>query len=181
LYSKLDLNKVAFHFETLNIRAYLLDFIEELAFDYQKDGVVFTLEADRDDLYWVIADRNHLKRVFSNIVGNSLKYLDKENKEITLRIIPKTIHLIIQVQDNGAGIPEDVLPHIFTHFYKADPSRESAKGGSGLGLAIVQEIVRGHRGTVWAESTLGKGTTISFTLHRKRKNAGDQSEKHIDY
>lgn len=179
LYSKLDLNKVSFHFETINIRAYLLDFIEELTFDYQKNGVTFALEAEADDPYLVNADRDQLKRVLTNIVGNSLKYLDKENKTITLSIIPKTNHLIIQIKDNGSGIPEDVLPHIFTNFFKADPSRDSTKGGSGLGLAIVKEIVKGHGGAVWAESTLGEGTTISFTLIRK--NEGEQSEEHTHY
>ncbi|MGG3575286.1 HAMP domain-containing sensor histidine kinase [Bacillus gobiensis] len=176
LYSKLDLNKITFHFETINIRAYLQDFIEELTFDYQKDGVTFALEAEANDPYLVNADRDQLKRVLINIVGNSLKYLDKENKKIKLIIIPKTNHLIIQINDNGSGIPEDVLPHIFTNFFKADPSRVSAKGGSGLGLAIVKEIVKGHGGSVWAESTMGEGTTISFTLNRK--NEGEQSEEH---
>lgn len=70
----------------------------------------------------------------------------------------------IEIQDDGPGIDQKALPHIFQRFYRADASRSSSKRGSGLGLAIVARIIADHGGRVWADSTPGKGTCIYFTL-----------------
>jgi signal transduction histidine kinase len=70
----------------------------------------------------------------------------------------------IEVRDNGAGIASAHLPRIFERFYRADAARSREEGGTGLGLAIVKHMVEGHGGTVQAQSLLGSGTTIRFTL-----------------
>jgi two-component system phosphate regulon sensor histidine kinase PhoR len=68
------------------------------------------------------------------------------------------------VRDTGTGIPAVHLPRIFERFYRVDPARSRAEGGTGLGLAIVRHMVEAHGGSVEAESSLGQGTTIRFTL-----------------
>ena len=71
---------------------------------------------------------------------------------------------LIQVIDEGAGIPAGELTRIFERFYRVDPSRSRRTGGAGLGLAIVKQLVAAQGGRVWAESEVGKGSTFSFTL-----------------
>ena len=68
------------------------------------------------------------------------------------------------VIDDGPGIPEKDLPHLFERFYRVDKGRSRETGGTGLGLSIVKHIVQLHGGTVWAESRVGEGTTMSFSL-----------------
>jgi signal transduction histidine kinase len=179
LYSKLDLHRVPFHFEEIDIMSYLLDFVEELRFDIEKDGMVVTFDAEQDASYKVIADREQLKRVTMNIIQNSLKHMDKEEKRVQIFLKERPEDVLVQIQDNGLGIPVDDLPYIFDRFYKADPSRNTATGGSGLGLAIVKRIVEEHGGEIWAESKLGEGTSIFFTL-KKSQNEDDLNEQDIN-
>jgi two-component system OmpR family sensor kinase len=68
------------------------------------------------------------------------------------------------VEDDGEGIPEEHLPHLFERFYRVDKARDRERGGSGLGLAIVKAILEAHGGEVWVESQVGKGTAFSFSL-----------------
>jgi signal transduction histidine kinase len=70
----------------------------------------------------------------------------------------------IQVMDTGSGIPPEALPRIFDRFYRVDRSRSRTSGGTGLGLAIAKHFVEAHGGTIQAESEVGKGTRIQFTL-----------------
>ena len=75
----------------------------------------------------------------------------------------------IEIRDNGSGIAEEALPHIFERFYRADASRHSSTGGSGLGLAIAAKIIQDQGGRIWAESRVGKGTSIFFTLPKEEQ------------
>lgn len=180
LYSKLDLHRVPFHFEEVDLKSYLVDYIEELRFDIEKDGVVVSFHAERDISYIVMADREQLKRVITNIVQNSLKHMNKIEERIHVSLSLKEEDVLIQVQDNGIGIPKEDLPYIFDRFYRADPSRNRATGGSGLGLAIVKRIVEEHGCEIWAESKLGEGTSIFFTL-KKSHNEDENDEQNINY
>ena len=71
---------------------------------------------------------------------------------------------VVRVEDDGEGIPEEHLPHLFERFYRVDKARDRERGGSGLGLAIVKAILEAHGGEVWVESQVGKGTAFSFSL-----------------
>ena len=72
----------------------------------------------------------------------------------------------IDISDNGCGIEKNELPYIFDRFYRGDSARNSAGGGSGIGLSIVKKIVQDHNGKVWADSVVGKGTTIHIVLDK---------------
>ncbi|MCF6409436.1 sensor histidine kinase [Pseudalkalibacillus salsuginis] len=174
-YSKLDLNRLPYDFEELDIRLFLLDLKEELAFDLEQDGVELSFQADNDRTYHVLADREKIKRVVANIINNSLKYMDKPDKCITIRLNEEQNQVMVQIVDNGSGIPDNALPYIFDRFYRAEPSRNTSSGGSGLGLAIVKRIIEDHKGEVWAESKIGEGTGIHFTLPKvKGKEAKNE-------
>lgn len=111
----------------------------------------------------VFADRVKLTQVFENLVDNALKYTPGRST-ITISIEWKSREMLVRVVDNGPGIPAVDLPHIFERFYRVDKGRSREKGGTGLGLSIVKHIVQLHGGRVWAESTPGQGTAVSFTL-----------------
>ena len=114
-----------------------------------------------EDIPPVPADEEKLRQVLSNLLVNSLKFTSVEGA-ITMSAHTEGGSAIVSVTDNGAGIPEVHLPHIFERFYKVDRSRRD--GGTGLGLAIVKHIVQAHGGEIWVESREGGGSTFSFRL-----------------
>lgn len=173
LFSKLDLKRLPFQLEPVDLTAYLRDCVEQLQVDPQMDGTDVTLSINDDRPVTVIADREKLRRVIMNIVDNSLKYMEKNPKEIHITLSENNDEATVHIKDNGPGIESAALPHIFDRFYRADPSRNSSTGGSGIGLAIVKQIVEGQGGKVWAESVLGEGTGIYFTLP-KTKSGGER-------
>jgi two-component system phosphate regulon sensor histidine kinase PhoR len=115
---------------------------------------------------FVWADPSGLRQIFSNLFGNSLRYIPEGGSvELLARCGQADGGWIeVSVRDDGSGIPSAHLPRIFERFYRADTARSRAEGGTGLGLSIVRHLVEAHGGRVEAESELGRGTTIRFTL-----------------
>lgn len=181
LFSKLDLKKQPFHFEEVELGAFLRDCMDELRVDIEKKGVSFVMEEDGMNApVFVHADRDKLRRVLVNIIENAMKYMDKEQGRIRLGLLDLHPYMAVEVQDNGQGIAEEALPHIFDRFYRGDRSRNASTGGSGLGLAIAKQIIEEHGGSIWAESSLGKGTTIIFTLKKAAPNQASATGVSID-
>ncbi len=112
---------------------------------------------------WVAGDDSRLHQVFANLVNNAIK---AGARTITLRARSLGEKVVVQVADDGPGIPPEHLPYLFERFYRVDKARDRAAGGSGLGLAIVKAIVEAHGGEVWVESELGKGAVFSVSLRR---------------
>lgn len=166
LYSKLDLKKLAFSFERVNIKKYLEHCVEDLSFDLESKGITLSYEVKCDDKTLVIADREKLNRVITNTVYNSVKYMDNEKGKIIVELEEEDNDVVVRIVDNGQGISESSLPYIFDRFYRADPARNTQKGGSGLGLSIAKHIIQEHGGRIWAQSKKGVGTTIAFTLKK---------------
>ena len=111
----------------------------------------------------VMADSDRITQVLLNLLDNARRHTPT-NGSITIRAYSKDNMLYTQIRDTGIGIDATDLPHIFERFYRASRSRNGASGGSGLGLSIVKAIITAHGGTIWAESNLGQGTTVTFTL-----------------
>jgi histidine kinase len=170
LYSKLDLQRLPFHFEKIHFDDYLQDFVEELRFDLEEKNVEINLQIEKNGDYQIIGDREHLKRVITNIVDNSLKYIDKPDKELSFHLSTVDSLVLFKLTDNGPGIADENLSIIFDRFYRADMARGTEKGGSGLGLSIAKRIIEEHHGSIWAESQKRQGTTISFTLKKAGEN-----------
>lgn len=171
LYSKLDLNKFSFNFTKVNVYQYIEDCIEELHFHLQKKNITINQYPISGEPVYVIADVQQLKRVFINIIENAVKYMDKEIGEINIMIMQDESSVIIEIKDNGQGIPNEALPYIFDRFYRADPARNISTGGSGLGLSIAKKIIEQHGGYIRAHSVEGEGTSMVFTL--KKYRSGD--------
>lgn len=177
LNSKLDLQRLPFHFEKIYFNHYLQDYVEELRFDVEEKKVEINLDIEKEGDFLITGDRDHLKRVITNIVDNSLKYNDKENKKLSFHLTTSNSQILFKLEDNGPGIPEENLSLIFDRFYRADLARGTEISGSGLGLSIAKRIIEEHHGFIWAESKIGLGTTILFTLEK----AGENREKDINY
>ena len=109
-------------------------------------------------------DAMAVHQVFRNLFENALRYVPQDGGRISVEVREEGDQLRTSVRDNGAGIPASALPRIFERFYRIDPARSRARGGTGLGLAIVRHLVSTMGGEASAESTLGAGTTITFTL-----------------
>ena len=112
----------------------------------------------------VVVDIEQLKRVINNIIGNSVKYMDKEEGKIEVSLLEEGEYVKITFKDNGKGVAKKDLKKIFERFYRTDQSRNSAKNGSGLGLAIARKIIQDHGGEIWADGEEGSGLSIIFTL-----------------
>jgi signal transduction histidine kinase len=110
----------------------------------------------------VSADPNRLERILVNLLSNALKYSAPET-EVTVRLRQEGAEVITSVQDRGHGIAPEELPRIFQRYYRAGEGRERRQG-IGLGLYITKRLVEAHGGRIWAESTLGEGSTFSFSL-----------------
>ncbi|MDF2880403.1 MAG: sensory transduction histidine kinase [Clostridiaceae bacterium] len=164
LYSKLDLNKIPFNFEIVNMVPYLSDIAEEFQFDLEKKNIDIKFYNEAGKTAKVLIDGQKINRVMTNIIGNSIKYMDKPNGEINIKLSKKDKNVIVNITDNGKGIPKDDIPFIFDRFYRADSSRNTVTGGSGLGLAICMKIIEEHNGRIWAESSENMGTSITFIL-----------------
>ena len=165
-YAKIDSDTVPYSFKGVSLQEYFNDCIEDLKLDTEIKNTEIILNNYVDSSVYVVADGEQLKRVIHNIVGNSVKYLEKEKGLIQIRIRDIGEYVQLEIEDNGSGIGKDELPFIFERFYRADASRNSKKGGSGLGLAIAKKVIEDHSGQIWAESETGKGTTIIFTLKK---------------
>jgi two-component system phosphate regulon sensor histidine kinase PhoR len=114
----------------------------------------------------IIADKRRIRQVLINLIDNAIKYGDAEHNQITISFYDFHDNYLVELTDNGKGIPEEFLPRIFERFYRTEFSRSRDKGGSGLGLAIVKHIIEAHRQTISVRSQPGKGTTFSFTMKK---------------
>ncbi len=110
-----------------------------------------------------VIDPERIIQVLANLVSNAIDFTP-EGGSVALTVSCGHGEVAVSVTDTGVGIPQADLPRIFDRFYRVDPSRSREHGGSGLGLAIAREIVEAHGGSIRADSTVGKGTTIRFTL-----------------
>jgi two-component system phosphate regulon sensor histidine kinase PhoR len=156
--------------------------ITRLSPQAERAGLKLTNEVGEDVIG--LFDPDQMRRVLSNLLHNAIKFTaqggvtvfvkcgaDAEQLLYTLRRDPLDEELspadviVMGVRDTGAGIPREELPRIFERFYKVDRARGQA--GTGLGLAIAKHIVEAHGGRIWAESTLGKGTTFYFTVPKE--------------
>lgn len=163
-FSKIDTNIVPYNFKIINADNFFNDCVEEMSLDTEVKNVTLDYISKLKPDQCIIADLEQLRRVMNNLIGNSVKYMDKENGSIVILAEDIGGSVKISVQDNGSGIDEKDIPFIFDRFYRADSSRNSKKGGTGLGLAITKKIIEDHNGTISAQSFPGKGTCISFTL-----------------
>ena len=165
-YSRITTNRIPYAFDKVDVRVFFDDAADEIRDDMRSKGIAFSYENDVEPGVIIIADAEQLTRVLHNIINNSVKYMDKEEKKIHLRVTLCGDEIQVSLTDNGKGIAAKDLANIFDRFYRTDSSRHSEAGGSGIGLSIVKKIVEDHGGRVWVSSKEGEGTTMSFAVRK---------------
>lgn len=126
-------------------------------------GRSITVQNESGAIPVVIGDVNRLHQVIGNLITNAMRH-GGDDAAATITLRTENERVLIDVSDNGKGIPANDLPHLFERFYRSDESRSRASGGSGLGLSIVKGLVEAHGGTISVESTLGEGTVFHINL-----------------
>lgn len=165
-YSGIDNNRIPYNFHRINVAEYFGDCVEEVGLDLESKNIQLNYEDLVEPSTQIIADPEQLKRVINNIIGNSVKYLDKEQGIIDIRILDEVDSIRVEIEDNGKGIAAKDLPNIFERFYRTDASRNSSQGGSGIGLSIVKKIIEDHGGYIWATSKENEGTCMHFVIRK---------------
>lgn len=178
-YSKIDTNRIPYTFSKIRVNDYFNDCAEELELELEVKGVELVYANYVGEDVVIIADGEQLGRVVNNIIGNSIKYMNKSHGIIQLRIKDVGDFIQVEIEDNGKGIAAKDLTYIFDRFYRTDVSRNSSKGGSGIGLSIVKKIMEDHGGKVWATSREGIGTIMYFVLRKYQEVPLD--EQNSDY
>ncbi|MDY0396955.1 ATP-binding protein [Virgibacillus halophilus] len=112
---------------------------------------------------YIMADSNQMKQVLINLLTNAFNYTP-EGGSVTLRIYETETEAIIQVEDTGMGMEQDMIQRIFERFFRLDEARSRDTGGTGLGLAIVKHIVENHKGHIDVQSEPGGGTTFTVSI-----------------
>lgn len=165
-YSKIDTNRIPYTFSKINVQGYFGDAAEETGLELESKNIEFRYENSVAEDVMVIGDVEQIRRVINNIISNSVKYMDKINGRILMRVMDVGDFIQVEIEDNGKGIAAKDLPLIFDRFYRTDTSRNSSKGGSGIGLSIVKKILEDHGGKVWATSKENVGTVMCFVLRK---------------
>lgn len=163
LFSKLDLGRIPFHFEAVEMYSYFADFAAEQSEELAERGLQLHLEAPQEQAV-VQLDRLEFQRVLKNLLENSLKYKKQPVVQVCIGLEKKEGQLHIAFADDGQGVDARELPKLFDSFYRTDPARSEVAKGSGLGLAIVKQIILGMQGRIWAEASAAGGLMICMTL-----------------
>ena len=166
IYSGIDSNRIPYNFHKLNVTDYFNDCVEEVGLDLESKNIKLNYTNVVTSDTYVIADPEQLKRVVNNIIGNSVKYMNKSYGEIDIRILDEFDSIRVEIEDNGKGVSPKEIGHIFERFYRTDASRNSSQGGSGIGLSIVKKIIEDHGGYIWATSKEDEGTCLHFVLRK---------------
>ncbi len=168
LYSKLDLNQMVFKKDEVSINEYIEDCILDHREGFLKENKEIAFENKLMAESFVSIDIEKFNRVVQNIMENAQKSIKTDGG--LLRVILRETHssVIIEFKDNGRGISEKELPHVFERFYRLDTARE-VKGSSGLGLAIAKQIVEGLGGRIWIISEESKGASVMISLKKAKK------------
>lgn len=166
IYARIDTNRVPYVFKKINVTDYFSDCHDEINTELEAKGITLHYENRLGSDAYVMADAEQIKRVINNILSNCVKYMNRDDGRIDIVIEEEGEWVSMLIGDNGRGIHEKDLPHIFERFYRADSSRNSQEGGSGIGLAIVKKIIEDHKGVITAKSREGEGTWLTFRLRK---------------
>ena len=163
--SKLEMG-MELNLKTFNIVQLISEVFDILDIKAGKKDITLTFNTLYEFPILVYADKERIEQVLINLISNSINYgKNKGTTTVSIQTYSKD-QFIINVSDDGIGIPEKELNRLFERFYRVDKSRSREQGGSGLGLSIVKHIIEAHGQQVFVKSELNKGSDFSFTLNK---------------
>ena len=165
-YSQVAEKYMSYKYEKIYVKDFFDEYVKDLYLELDTIKIKFEYIVNVGRNTVIDMDKEQIKRALNNIVSNAVKYMDKEEPEIHFRVTETSDAINIQISDNGRGIDEKDLPHIFERFYRSDVSRNTKLGGSGIGLSIVKKVIENHEGSVVAMSKPGVGTEVSIELKK---------------
>jgi two-component system phosphate regulon sensor histidine kinase PhoR len=161
--AKLEDSTMILDMQPFDIRELVQNVILELEVQAKEKNIDIQLKSGADKTLKVLADREYIRTVLINLIANSIKY-GKENGLTKVGFYNMHSYALIEIADNGIGMEEKHLRHLFDRFYRVDKSRSREMGGSGLGLSIVKHIIEAHEQSINVRSTPDIGSTFGFTL-----------------
>lgn len=164
--TKLESKKMRFDMGEVRLRRVIRNSIKDMRLFAKGKNITITEQLGR--LPKVMVDENRLFQVLTNLLHNAIKF-SRRGGEVTVRAKRQKNRVVVSIEDKGIGIAKKNLDKMFQKFFQVDSSINRKFPGTGLGLAISKGIVQGHKGKIWIESELGKGTTVSFTLPIMKK------------
>lgn len=162
--TRLDEGRLKLRLTTVEVSPLLADVCTQMQSQVHGQSLTYQVPPGLPSLR---GDADQLRRVFLNIVENALKFTPAGGCVELRAANEKQGWVMLEIQDTGAGIPPETLPHVFERFYRADSSRTRQSwqiGGSGLGLSLARELVEAHGGTIAMSSSVGQGTTVTLWL-----------------
>lgn len=166
--SKLERGEIMLYKENFIIHELVREVFESLSILTEPRRIKCSIKKGCESPLTVFADKEKIRQVLRNLIENSVKY-GKENGNIVASMYRTDgKHILVEISDDGIGIPEKNLTRIFERFYRTDEGRRIDVTGSGLGLAICKHIIEAHEQSIHVRSTEGVGTTIGFTLDARR-------------
>lgn len=162
---KLDLGKLEFNQENINIMELLNSIIKDFSPITSQKNI--QLVKDNTENGVIFSDKDRINQVFSNLIKNAIDFVESEKGQITIGAKNDKEFVKFFVKDNGVGISETNQKEIFKKFYQIDTSTSRKRNGSGLGLAICKGIIEGLGGKIWVESKENIGTTFYFEIPKQ--------------
>ncbi|PHI19225.1 two-component sensor histidine kinase [Lewinellaceae bacterium SD302] len=163
--SRLETGDMILDEEYFDIKELANEVIDDMEMKARQHQVELLFKEGASTGFNVYADRETIRQVLTNLINNSINY-GKSGGITKLGFYDMDTYILVEVADNGIGISEKHLPHLFDRFYRVDKSRSRERGGSGLGLAIVKHIMEAHQQSINVRSTAGLGSTFGFTLKK---------------
>jgi two-component system sensor histidine kinase GlrK len=173
--SRMEADMVSYNFSPTDLNRLAVRSTEKVKFLAERKNIHLTIDLFQNKVRFYDLDGPRMEQVLENLLSNAIKF-SPEGTTVLIRSRPESSGEGLQftVSDTGPGIPEADLPHIFERFYQGKTQEGRVYVGSGIGLALAKRVVEAHGGKIWAESILGTGTALHFTIP-KRKHTGTVS------
>lgn len=160
-YAKIESEGIKLHYESRDINTLTEDVLKK--FEFHAKIKKIKVQKNLEPLFPIPMDPNLMKQVISNLIENAIKY-SPENSTIHISTVEENSKVLFKVRDEGEGISEEDLPHVFDKFYRSHKAKISSVKGSGLGLYLAQYFIHMHGGEISVESVIGSGTTFTVAL-----------------
>ena len=164
--SKFESGELKLKTEAFDLNDLTRDVVEYMEMKAKDNNVSISLDMSNNLSCPVKADKKRIRQVLINLIDNVIKYGDKEDGKVDISIFDFHDYYLVEIKDNGNGIPEEYLFRVFERFFRTESARSRQTGGTGLGLAIVKHIIEAHNQKISVRNNPDKGSTFAFSVQK---------------